>query len=320
MTAPATVSIASRIAELTEERDRLSRAIIAPNTIKGYGYDWKMWERWSVAMEMCTLPATPDSVSIYLTDLLTHGKKVSTTVRRASAIAHRHRAEGLASPVTPEIRAVLRGARRLSGERPRQMIPLSLAQLRAITTQLGNQGDAISIRDRSILVMGFASALRRCNLAGLLYEDLEIDDRGLILRIRREKQDRTGRGREIGLPRGKHASTCPVRCLTAWLDLRGHWPGPLFTRMDAAGAGKRLPLTGEAIAKTVKRHVARIGLDRKGYAGHSLRAGFITECGMAGIGELLIASTSGHRSMEVLRRYFRKSELFKANATGMLDL
>jgi integrase len=170
-----------------------------------------------------------------------------------------------------------------------------------------------------VLVIGFLSALRRCNLVALTLEDVEFCPEGLILTVRREKQDQSGRGRHIGLPKGKRKETCPVRCLEAWIDIRGAEPGPLFTRLGRGHEGK--PMTrGDAIAQVVKDAVEMLGLDPNEYGGHSLRSGFITAAAEAGVGELTIASQTGHRDMSVLRRYIRRASVWKANAAGMIGL
>lgn len=310
----------SAIAKLYLERGRFTGALLARNTEIGYGYDWRAFQRWCAGMQRVALPASPETVSLYLTDQLQKGKKVSTAMRRASAIGHQHRAEGMTSPFTSEVRQLLEGARRLRNEPLRQMRPISLEHLRAIAEKLLGLKTTIAIRNRAVLIVGFASALRRSNLAALTLDDVEIEDRGIIVHVRREKQDQEGKGRLIGLPRGKHVATCPVRALRAWLSYRGWAPGPLFTRLDWGHEGEGLPMRGETIARTVKACVRLIGLDAGMYGGHSLRAGFVTAAGEAGVGELLIADQTGHRSMSVLRRYFRRSDLFRTNACSSIGL
>jgi integrase len=255
---------------------------------------------------------------MYITEILVDGKKISTAQRRWSAILHSHRTAALPAPALEEPRAILNGAQHIRLEQPKQMAPLSIASLEKIAARLSNKTDAASARDRAIMVIGFASALRRSTLTALLLSDIEFTSDGLIVNVRKEKQDQKGKGRLIGLPHGEKKITCPVASVRSWLHHRGERAGPLFTRLDRAAPGKRLH--PGAIAGVVKSCVSKIGLDPRKYAGHSLRAGFITEAGEAGIGELIIAAQTGHRSMEVLRRYFRRTELFKANAAGMIGL
>ncbi len=299
----------TEIQQLLLERTKLSRGLLAPNTVFGYAHDWKVFNAWCEQHRRAALPATPETVSLYLTDLLLQGRKVRTGARRASGIAHMHRVNGFASPADATIRALLRATQRLRCEQPRQKRPLSVAELRSICRLLIADGTADAKRDRALLLVGFASTLRRVNLAELLPEDVEFVEQGFVLHVRREKQDQEGRGRWIGVPFGKSPETCPVRALREWLDCRGVQRGPIFA-----------PLTGRRICQIVQRCVKRIGLDPAMYGAHSLRAGFVTEAGEANANELLIATQTGHRSLETLRKYFRRRDLFKANACAMIGL
>jgi len=308
-----------QIPDLHAECARLKQGVHAPNTIYGYGHDWTMFRRWAESRERPYLPATTETVCLYLTDLLMRGRKVSTASRRTSAIAHHHRAGGHTSPVDTNVRELLTGAKRIRMERPRQVCALSVGDLRKICSHLTKQGTPIAIRNRALLVIGFLSALRRSNLVTLALEDVEFCPEGLILMVRREKQDQVGRGRHIGLPKGKRKETCPVRCLEAWLDIRGVESGPLFSRFDKGHEGEPMK-RGDAVSQVVKSAVELLGLDPGEYGGHSLRAGFITAAAEAGVGELTIANHTGHRCLGVLRRYIRRANVFRGNAAAMIGL
>jgi integrase len=304
---------------LYSDQDKLREALLSANTRKGYHYDWRAFARWCTSMHLVDLPATPETVGLFVMAELLRKQKVSTVTRRVAVIVHEHKAAGLPSPASHSVHELLRGARRLRCERTRQVRPLALDELRQCSRLLALDGTPIALRDRAILVVGFASALRSASLAALAFEDAEFTDRGILLQIRREKQDQEGHGRMIGLPPGEHAETCPVKCLRAWLDVRGAWPGPLFHRLDSWGV-RGNALQAERICQIVQAAVARIGLDPKIYGGHSLRAGFVTQAGECGVGELLIASQTGHHDMATLRRYFRRRDVFRSNASAMIGL
>jgi integrase len=301
---------------LAEERLKLTRARMAPNTDIGYRYAWSMFERWCSKMELAALPADSETVSLYITDMISvvH-KKVSTVVHRVWAIGRKHREAGIESPVSRDVRELLNGARRLLIEQTRQMKPLRVDQLQAMCRALIEAGDSLSIRNRAILVTGFASGLRGASLVALTLEDVEFLKQGVLVRVRKEKQDQEGKGRYLGMPRGKHTCTCPVRSLRDWLEIRGDEPGALFSRL-----GRRTHLQTDTIYVTVKNTLRLIGVEPVLYGAHSLRAGFITAAGEAGVADLVIAKQTGHRNMEVLRRYFRSRDAFRANAAGTLGL
>ena len=299
---------------------RMRDGLTAANTIKGYRHDWKIFAAWCSLAHRNSFPATAETLCFFVERELTRGRKISTTVRRVTSVKYVHRAAGFESPAGAGVQELLVRAQRLTGEQPRQMEPLSLAQIRTMSEQLRALNIERAFRDRAILVIGFASALRRASLADLLLSDVQVRSEGLVLHIRREKQDQEGRGRNIGLPIGKHEDTSPASCYADWLRARGSAEGPLFFAFDRWDRMERRAMTPASVGKVVKRAVRGIGLDPARYSGHSLRSGFITEAAEAGAGELLIASQTGHRSMEILRRYFRRRDLFKANACFAIGL
>lgn len=161
-----------------------------------------------------------------------------------------------------------------------------------------------------MVLLGFASACRRSELAALDLADVSQVREGLVLRIVRSKTDQSGRGAELGVPRGGRAATCPVRVLQAWLVERGGWPGPLFCSFTAGGGVTRGRLSGDAVALIVKGACVRAGLDPGRYSGHSLRAGCATAASANGAPELAIMARTRHRSVAMLGRYVRHASLF----------
>ena len=245
------------IEKLRLEQIRLREGLVARNTVVGYSYDVRMYAAWCANFHRASLPTTTETLALYLTDLLSQGKKITTARRRKCAIVHEHRARGFPCPDTREIQELLRGAQRLRGEKPRQMRPVSVPELRRMSAGLAKIGTAAAMRNRALLVVGFASALRRSNLAALTIADVEFSPQGLVLRIDREKQDQEGRGRLIGILRGRHTHTDPVRVLKGWLRLRGDHPGPLFSRLSVhrrCALGWRVYLPGREEMRRFYRH------------------------------------------------------------------
>ena len=308
----------SSMSELDMARRELRKGLVSQNSVLGYGFDWRMFCGWAKSRGLDSLPATAETVVLYLTDLLTQGKKITTARRRKCAIFYEHVSRGVPVPASAEIRELLRGAQRIRGEKPRQMRPVSVQELRRMSAKLASIGTPRALRDRALLVVGFASALRRSNLGALKLADIEFVPEGVILNIEREKGDQEGRGRFIGIARGRHADTCPVRVLRAWLRVRGDKPGPLFPSLDRRHPGTTL--AGDSICRLVRRALTLIGIDPTEYGAHSLRAGFVTAAGEANVGELVIASQTGHRSTQMVRRYFRRSDLWRSNASSSLGL
>ena len=225
----------------------LQRAQMSRATAIGYAHDWRVFCAWCSRSQRAALPASPETLALFLADQLNGGKKVASVYRYAAGVAATHRLKGLPSPLTESVRGALWGARRLRHEPLRQMRPLTLAQLQEIAGVLAEKDTPLADRDRAIVVIGFASALRRSNLASIELDDVTFCRQGLTLRVRREKQDQGGRGRTIAVPFGAQQTSCPVRCLEAWLQRRGRAPGPLFTRLDSARKSDLDPLSVNAI-------------------------------------------------------------------------
>jgi integrase len=158
---------------------------------------------------------------------------------------------------------------------------------------------AADIRDRALLLFGFASAMRRSELAALNFEDIEETADGLRVTIRRSKTDQEGHGDVIEVPRGTIA--CPVAALKAWLEAATITEGPVFRPIAKGERIADARLTDRSIATIVKAHAARVGLDPAAFAGHSLRSGFLTSAAARGASIFKMADQSRHKSMDTLR-------------------
>lgn len=303
---------------LLEESIRLARSVHAKCTLLGYSKDWRSFLLWCAANNQEPLPAAESTLKLYVTDMLCRGHRIGTVRHHCYGIVHYHRMANHASPYTRETLAILRGAQRLRGEQPRQKTPINLENLRQMLRNLVLP-DPWKTRDRALLLLGFSTALRRSNIVGLDLADIEFTQGGLLVHVRREKQDQTGIGRTIGVPPGQAAETCPLHAIKDWLQIRGHRPGPLLLAISAGRNPLWRRLNPNTVGEVVKRAAESIGLDPGCYAGHSLRAGFVTEA-LPVIGEILTARHTGHRSLQTLKRYMREENPFEANACAALGL
>jgi len=193
-----------------------------------------------------------------------------------------------------------------------------LPELRTMVGGLGT--DSSGCRDRALLLLGFAGALRRSELVGLDVADITEGTDGLTVRLRRSKTDQEGAGRTVGVSYGSNPVTCPVRAWRAWLELSGITEGPAFRSVDRHGRIGTTRLSPQAVALVLKRHAARAGIDPGEVAGHSLRAGLATSAAEAGVPERVIAATTGHKGTAMLRRYIREGSLFRENAASAIGL
>lgn len=292
----------------------------APNTLRAYRADWSHFTHWCAEHGQTSLPAVPETVAYYLTALAgTH--KPSTLQRRLTAITRAHQAARHPSPASTQhasVSEILKGIKRTVGTAQPGKEPLFTLDLRKMIAALPNNRQGI--RDRALLVMGFAGGFRRSELASLNLEDVaEIED-GLVLSLRRSKTDQEGQGSKIALPWGSHAETCPVRSYRAWKAAAGITEGAVFRGINNRGQLSSDQLDGNSVARIIKRAAQRAGLNPAPYAGHSLRAGFCTQAYLNGVPELAIMRQSRHKSLDTVRKYIRDRSLFRDNPAAKLGL
>ncbi len=294
------------------------RASKAESTVRGYRTDWRHFCAWCQGHELCPLPAPSETVASYIAECA--GRlKVGSLQRRLNAIAEAHKAVGLESPTSAGlVRNTLKGIKRTLGTAAVQKAPALTDDIRAM---LGaTDPGLIGVRDRALILLGFAGAFRRSEMVRLDMEDLDFSRDGLTVTLRRSKTDQEGQGRKVGIPYGSNPDTCPVRVLQMWLEQAAITDGPVFRPLDRHGRVKPGRLAGIDVARIVKKLAERAGLDAATYAGHSLRAGHATSAAIAGASERSIMNQTGHRSVQMVRRYIRDGNLFRDNSGGKLGL
>ena len=244
------------------------------------------------------------------------GLRASTVARRASGIRLLHRAAGFETPTTSEIvRTTLKGIRRSLGVAPQQKAP---ATVEVVLEMVKHVPDGMrGIRDRALLLFAFASACRRSELTALLVSDLTEVPEGFRVTIRKSKGDQEGEGQEIAVVRGRKA--CPVAAMKQWLEVAAITDGPVFRRMRKGGVVLPDPLRPQGIAQVVKNYAGLAGYDPADFSGHSLRSGFLTSAAARGASVFKLIEVSRHKSVDTLRGYIRKVEIFEDHAAeGLL--
>lgn len=177
---------------------------------------------------------------------------------------------------------------------------------------------AEGMRDAALILVGFASALRRSELTALTLADVETKPAGVLLHVRRSKTDPEGHGQVVGVAHGQHALTDPVAALAAWSEARGPAPGPLFVSLRNKVLTDE-PITGEAVARMLRTRARAAGMSTERITGHSLRAGHATSAAAAGVPLERIALQTRHRRISTLiDRYIRPAQ--ELDATSSKDL
>jgi site-specific recombinase XerD len=313
-----TPSNASVPAELVPELKRaaeLAREEKTEATRRAYRSDLQIFEAWCRSRGVSALPAAPETVAAFLAYGVENDARPSTLGRRVAAVRYAHKLAGHSSPTDDErVKATMRGIRRSLGTAPRKKAPATAERIVAMALVAGN--DIKGLRDRALLLIGFAGAFRRSELVALNLEDLEESELGFKVTIRHSKTDQERAGQVIAIMRGSVA--CPVAALKTWLEVAGIDGGPIFRSVKKGGALMgRLP--AQSVADIVKTYAERVGLDPALFAGHSMRSGFLTSAAKRGASIFKMMDQSRHRSVETLRGYVRDAEIFKEHAgTGLL--
>lgn len=328
-------ALSPELAVLAEKARAYALDAAAANTRRAYDADWRHYAGWCARRGAPPLPPDPRIIGLYLADLASEAKPggvaargAATVARRLSGLTWHFRRRGFAfDRGDRHVVDVLAGVRRRHAAPPFRKEALLADDLRRMLAVLG--WDLRGLRDRALLLLGFAGGLRRSELVGLdcgRGETLdgagwvEFCDGGLLLRVR----GKTG-WREVEVGLGSAPQTCPAAALKAWLAAAKAAHGPLFRPISRSGRVMPDRLSDRHVARLVKAAAEQAGLrgdlsetERlRRYSGHSLRAGLATA---AEAEERLVQRHLGHASAEMTRRYQRRRERFRVNLTKAAGL
>ena len=301
--------------DLEQEAANIASRARSANTVRAYKADWGHFSSWCSGNGLQVIPARPRTIALYMT---AHKDRYSmaTLNRRLSSIAAAHRmADHPFDTRCRVIALVMDGLRRTKTVRQRQVTALTTPLLKRSLD--GSSETLASQRDRALILIGMAGALRRSELVALEVSDLTFSQEGVRLVIRRSKGDQFGEGQVIAIER-TGTNLCPVANLEAYLERASITEGRIFRAIDRHGNVKAA-MTDQSVALIIKKVTGRAGLEGD-YSGHSLRAGFATQAAKSGVEERRIAATTRHKNMEVLRKYIREGNLFANAATNDLGL
>ena len=306
-----TAKVGLALAEPIEMARDYARASKADSTLRAYESDMRVFTAWCSERGLASLPAAPATVAGFLAAEADRGSSASTVNRRTAAVRFAHKWHGHAAPTESEhVKAVLRGIRRKLGTAPKQKQPATTEAISAMLAHIDTttlQGK----RDRALLLLGFAGALRRSELVALDVADLAESAGELDITIRRSKTDPEGAGQSVAIPHGR--SLKPVAAVTAWLAASGIVAGPVFRPITKSGTLRGERLTDRSVADIVKRYAEAAGLPGADFSGHSLRSGFVTSAADRGA-DLNRIMDQTHRDPRTVRGYIRRADRYKNHA------
>ena len=322
----------AHLASLADRARGYVQAASSANTRKAYASDWKHFSAWCRRTGLSPLPPSPQTVGLYITACASgaldrNGKanSVSTIERRLSSLSWNYSQRGFVlDRKDRHIATVMAGIRNSHAKPPVQKEAVMAEDIIVMVETL-DRGSLRGLRDRAMLLIGFAGGLRRSEIVGLdlkadQTEDgrgwIEIFDKGILITLR----GKTG-WREVEVGRGSSDATCPVAAIETWIRFAKLAHGPLFRRVT--GQGKTVGserLNDKEVARLVKRAAMAAGvrgdlseIERAfKFSGHSLRAGLASS---AEVDERYVQKQLGHASAEMTRRYQRRRDRFRVNLT-----
>lgn len=298
------------MAKLRAVRGALLKRPGSASSVRAYEGDWADFAAWCKSAGRSALPATAETMELYVVDAAGRGQSMNTLRRRLTGIRVVHRASRLAVPDAAGARKLLRELARDGHGAAKPKRAVSVDELGRMVGRC-DATDPRGARDRALLLLGFASGLRRSELVGLDVCDLRWVRSGLELTITRSKTDQQRQGRIVPIWPAKRPALCPIRALKAWLRMRGKWDGPVFVGWRG-GEMQRVRLYSGTVSDIVQARAAEAGLDPALYGGHSLRAGCVTAAIVAGASLSTVMARTGHRAIATLQRYYRPANAWAA--------
>ena len=331
---PSHVAGSGTLDQLVETARDYAQQAASENTLKAYAKDWAHFARWCRLKGTDPLPPSPEMIGLYLVDLAAPAGKsralsVSTIERRLSGLTWNYAQRGFAlDRKDRHIASVLKGIKRKHARPPVQKEAILAEDILAMIATLPHE--LRGLRDRAILLLGYAGGLRRSEIVGLdVGKDdtpdsrgwITIHDQGAILTL----NAKTG-WREVEIGRGSGEQTCPVHALAQWLHFAKIDFGPVFVRTSRDGKrALEARLNDKHVARLIKQTVLKSniraelpGADRLAlFSGHSLRAGLASS---AEVDERYVQKQLGHTSAEMTRRYQRQRDRFRVNLSKAAGL
>ena len=278
----------------------------ANNTLRAYQSDFKDFSAFCVKNGFNPLPTQPKIIALYLTNL-SKLSKFSTLKRRIASISVIHKLKGhYLDTKHPIIMENLHGIKRTLGSRQKAKKPILINDLKLIIKVI----DEKKIRDKALILIGFAGGFRRSELVNILHEDIEFVTEGIKILIKRSKTDQSGEGIIKAIPYFDNQEFCPVLALKDYIN----------EKVSKKREDKVFEMSDKSVALIIKKYAQKAGLDPSKYAGHSLRSGFATTAAEFGAEERNIMAMTGHKTTQMVRRYIQEANLFKNNALNKIKI
>ena len=294
----------------------------ASNTLRAYRSDFKDFSTFCSKNGLSSMPSDPKIIALYITHL-SKLSKYSTLKRRIASISVIHKLKGhYLDTKHPIIMENLHGIKRRLGSRQKAKKPILINDLKIIIKTIDEEKvlDKYNIenkikrqnklRDKALILLGFAGGFRRSELVDLYHDDIEFVDEGIKILIKRSKTDQSGEGIIKAIPYFDNIEFCPVIALKKYIN----------NKISTKNTERVFDISDKLVALIIKKYTQKAGLDSSKYAGHSLRSGFATTAAEFGVEERNIMAMTGHKTTMMVRRYIKEANLFKNNALNKIKI
>jgi site-specific recombinase XerD len=314
--------LAAQAQKINDGIKEVIAASLSPASRRAYAGHLKRFNAFCVKFGLSALPASAETVAAYVTACVQDKKSASYIDQLIAAIASVHRKAGLDDVTRREVvRAAVKGARRILTVAPKKKAAATIEVIKCLLDGI-DRSTLQGKRDAALILLGFAGAFRRSELAALDVEDMEkittdSGKAGYLITIKHSKTDQEGRGMIKGIFPTKTRGLNPVIAIDEYLAAAGITTGALFRRVLKGGHVSPDRITGQSVALVIKAAAkqADVTLD---VSGHSLRSGFITSALSAGQSERSVMNQSGHKSVTIMRGYQQRANALQDNAAAGL--
>lgn len=239
---------------LTAKSKRRMQKSKADNTIKSYSADWNDFADWCEVKKVSALPCLPETIVNYINDLADDAK-ANTVSRRITAISENHIAAGYSSNNPAKegmVRNAMRAIRREKGTFQKGKAPILLETIELLANCFHDES-LRSLRDKALLLLGFAGAFRRSELVAVKVQDITFMPQGMVVFIPQSKGDQLGHGNQVAIPYAPDPNSCPVVAVKRWIQGAQLYTGPLFRPFKKNGELRDMQLSDKSVALTVKK-------------------------------------------------------------------
>ncbi len=293
----------------------------ADNTLRAYESDFRDFSIFCSKNGFSSIPTEPKIIALYITHL-SKTSKFSTLKRRIASISVIHKLKGhYLDNKHPIIMENLHGIKRILGSRQKSKKPILINDLKLLIKSINedtiidknlpesNFKTEMKIRDKAIILLGFAGGFRRSELVNIYSEDVEFVAEGVKILIKKSKTDQSGEGIIKAIPYFANQEYCPVLAVKNYINYK-----------FSSNNGRIFDISDKSVALIIKKYANKAGLDPSRYSGHSLRSGFATTAAEFGAEERNIMAMTGHKTTQMVRRYIQEANLFKNNALNKIKI